>query len=418
VATVTVSPSSSSIAAGQTVQLGTTLRDAGGNTLVGRVVTWASSNTATATVNASGLVTGAAAGSATITATSEGKSGTASITVTVVPVASVSVAPATLNLTVGQTGQLTSTQRDANGNPLTGRSVTWTTNNAAVATVNSTGLVTARGTGSATITATSEGKSGSAGITVTGSGPGTPIDTVFIEDFESGNLSQWEDGVDASKHRVVSDPTFAQSGNRYLEVTYVAGGDGGWITRWFMPGYDSLFVSYYIRFEPAWVSSTKMIALYGSRTDDQWSSMGQAGICPNGTDFFAAMLVTEAGTGDPGSTRFYSYYPAMAREPDGVTCWGRYGNGSETYMPPLEMSRGVWHRVELWVKLNTPGQSNAQEMFWIDGVQRGSWPGLSFRNSNILRLNAVQLPFNRVYSSTVQRLFVDHLVVTTGRPTP
>jgi hypothetical protein len=132
------------------------------------------------------------------------------------------------------------------------------------------------------------------------------------------------------------------------------------------------------------------------------------------------MLVTESGTGDPGSSRFYTYYPAMSREPDGVTCWGRYGDGSEAYTPPLDMSRGSWHRVEFWVKLNTPGQSNAKQTFWIDGVQRGNWQGFSFRSSNILRLNSVQLTFNRGISggSTVQQLFVDHLLVTTGRPSP
>ena len=249
-------------------------------------------------------------------------------------------------------------------------------------------------------------------------GPGTvtPIDTVFLEGFESGDLSRWEDGVDGSKQRVVTDAAFAQEGSHYLEVTYVSGGDGGWLTRWFMPGHDSLFVSYYVRLEPAWVGLTKLVAFYGSRTDDQWSAMGQAGVCPNGTDFFAAMLTTEGG--NPGATRFYTYYPAMAREPDGVTCWGRYGDGSETYTPPLEMTRGTWHRVELWVKLNTPGQNNATQTFWIDGVQRGNWEGFSFRSSNLLRLNSVQLTFNRGISggSTVQRLFVDHLVVTTGRP--
>src|SRR3989454_4423616 len=47
-----------------------------------RSVTWASSNTAVATVNGSGLVSGGAAGPATITATSEGQSGMATVTVT------------------------------------------------------------------------------------------------------------------------------------------------------------------------------------------------------------------------------------------------------------------------------------------------------------------------------------------------
>jgi hypothetical protein len=202
-------------------------------------------------------------------------------------------------------------------------------------------------------------------------------------------------------------------------VTYPGGGDGGWLTRFFMPGYDSLYVSYYIRFPANWQGGTKLIAFYGSRTDNQWSAAGKAGRCPDGTDFFTAMLITEEG-GGPGPTRFYTYYPAMAREPDGVTCWGRYGDGTETYLPPLTLTPGLWHHVEFWVKLNTPGQSNASQTFWLDGVQRGNWSGIRFRSSNVLRLNAVQLTFNRGISGgpTTQSLYVDNLVVMTGRSTP
>src|SRR5256885_10674864 len=82
VATVSVSPATGSIQQGQTVQLTATLKDANGNTLSGRVVTWSSSNTSVATVSGSGLVSGVTIGSATISAMSEGKTGTASITVT------------------------------------------------------------------------------------------------------------------------------------------------------------------------------------------------------------------------------------------------------------------------------------------------------------------------------------------------
>jgi len=245
------------------------------------------------------------------------------------------------------------------------------------------------------------------------------LDTVFAEDFESGTLGSWSDGVDPRRQRVVTDPGFAQSGSRYLEVTYLAGSDGGWLTRFFMPGYDSLYVSYYVRFPATWQGGTKLIALYGSRTDNQWSALGKAGTCPDGTDFFAAIIVTEAG-GNPGPTRLYTYYPDMAREPDGVTCWGRYGDGRETYVPPLILTGGVWHHVELWVKLNTPGESNASQLMWLDGVLRGSWSGFAFRRSNVLRLNAVQLTFNRGLTGgpTTEQLSVDHLGVATGRPRP
>ncbi len=167
VASVAVSPASASVSAGQAVQLAATPRDTNGITLSGRVVTWSTSNAAVATVNGSGLVTGVATGSATITATSEGKSGTATVTVNGVPVASVTVSPATASIMVGQTVQLTATPKDANGNVLTGRVVTWTISNAGVATVNGTGLVTALAAGAAIITAACESANGTAAITST-----------------------------------------------------------------------------------------------------------------------------------------------------------------------------------------------------------------------------------------------------------
>jgi len=100
VATVSVTPASASVLAGQTVQLTAIPLDANGNPLSGRVVTWSSDNATVASVSASGVVTANVVGSATITATSEGQSATSSITVTGVPVASVTVAPATVSVSV------------------------------------------------------------------------------------------------------------------------------------------------------------------------------------------------------------------------------------------------------------------------------------------------------------------------------
>jgi hypothetical protein len=242
-------------------------------------------------------------------------------------------------------------------------------------------------------------------------------DTVFAEDFESGGLAAWQDGVDPNRHHIVTDSLEAQSGRRFLRVTYQGGGDGGWLTHFLLPGYDSIYVSLYVRFPAEWRGGTKLVALYGSRTDDQWSAMGKAGLCPTGSDFFATMLIAEV-SGDPGPTRFYSYYPAMSREPDGVTCWGRYGDGTEQYAPPLTLSRGEWHHLTFWVKLNEPERENALQQFWIDDTLRGTWRGLRFRNSAALRLNSVQLTFNRGIAGgpTAETLDVDHLVITTAPP--
>ncbi len=173
VATVVVSIASTTVVVGATSAASAVLRDGGGNLLTGRVVAWSSSATAVATVNADGQVTGVAVGTATITAVSEGRSGSATVTVAPAPVATVIVNPTSVSLPVGQTTPLLVTLRDAQQNVVVGRPVSWTTSNQAIASVNTSGTVTGVAPGVATITATSEGRSGTATVTVSSIGVAT-----------------------------------------------------------------------------------------------------------------------------------------------------------------------------------------------------------------------------------------------------
>src|SRR5213078_565045 len=93
--------------------------------------------------------------------------GSAVATVDPAAVGSVTVSPAASSVQGGATVQLGDVTKDSAGNLLTGRTVSWMISNAAVATVSASGLVTGVAAGSATITATSEGKSGTSTITVT-----------------------------------------------------------------------------------------------------------------------------------------------------------------------------------------------------------------------------------------------------------
>ena len=86
-------------------------------------------------------------------------------------VATVSVSLSSSTLTVQKTAQATATLRDASGNVLTGRTIVWSSSSPAVASVSSSGLVTAASAGVATIVATSEGKTGSAALTVSAAAP-------------------------------------------------------------------------------------------------------------------------------------------------------------------------------------------------------------------------------------------------------
>ncbi|MEP6780633.1 MAG: Ig-like domain-containing protein [Gemmatimonadaceae bacterium] len=84
----------------------------------------------------------------------------------VVAVATVAVASPVAQLLPGGTAQLSVLLKDANGAALGGRNVTWTVSSSSVLAVSAGGLVTAIASGSATVTASSEGKSGSTSIAV------------------------------------------------------------------------------------------------------------------------------------------------------------------------------------------------------------------------------------------------------------
>lgn len=169
VASVTITPTSDTVSAGKTAVLAVILKDSANREIKGRGVTWTSAAPTIADVTQTGVVTGMLVGTAEITATVEGKQGKATVVVntSASTVATITVTPATLNVSGGSTKQLVATLRDASGNSLTGRTVTWTTSNQDRATVSSTGLVTlAPVDGMVTITATAEGKSASASLTV------------------------------------------------------------------------------------------------------------------------------------------------------------------------------------------------------------------------------------------------------------
>jgi hypothetical protein len=93
---------------------------------------------------------------------------TAHFTITTTPVSvnAVAVTPESVSRAVDDTLTLRATLTDSSGNVLVGRAITWSTSDAAVATVLATGFVRAMAAGTATITATNEGHSGTSVVTV------------------------------------------------------------------------------------------------------------------------------------------------------------------------------------------------------------------------------------------------------------
>jgi uncharacterized protein YjdB len=412
-AAVSVSPATPSVQAGTTIQLSAVVRDGNGNILTGRAVTWVSSNSAVATVSASGLVSGITAGSSTITATSGSASGTAALTVTAappVPVASITVSPATANIAIGQTQQLSATLRDANNNVLTGRIITWSSANNAAATVSASGLVTAQAAGSTTITAASGGVSGTASVTVPTPSSGSPV---FADGFESGSLSGWDES-NSTTQAVINNSTLAHSGNSFMRMTYgINGGDGGWMNKYFAQGFTRLYVRLWVRFSTNFAGGTKLVSLRGAPIGQPQLGVGRAGVCPNGRDSFSANLVTEFTGADAYPTKMYTYWQDMWADSNGQ-CWGRYGPTSATwaspYVAPMPMiSKGTWHLVEFAVKMNSSADAaDGEQKFWIDGVKYGEWTGIRWGDPAYVNLGVLQINGSATITQS-QTLDIDDL---------
>jgi uncharacterized protein YjdB len=194
VARIDLSTGDFTLTVGETRTVGATPRDAAGNALADRPVTWSSSNTSVASVSPTGVVSALGPGTARIDVRSEDVTVSVTVTVTPVPVGRVTVTPGTVSLEVGATRALTATTADAAGNPLSGRTVSWSSSATSVATVNGSGLVTAVGVGTATITATSEGVSGTASVTVTAppAVPGPPVRLEIVSGNEQAGLRNAE----------------------------------------------------------------------------------------------------------------------------------------------------------------------------------------------------------------------------------
>ena len=138
-----------------------------------KTVTWTSSDATVATVDSTGKVTGVAAGPATITAKAGEKTTTVEVTVkaaatsggetTTIAVTEVKITSTVKEVTAGEIITLTAEVSPADA---TNKTVTWTSSNESVATVDSTGKVTGVAAGTATITAKAGEKTNAVDVTV------------------------------------------------------------------------------------------------------------------------------------------------------------------------------------------------------------------------------------------------------------
>ena len=143
-----------------------------------KTVTWASSDEAIATVDSEGKVSAVGIGTATITATCGDVSATCEVTVSPVPAESVTLNKASLELLIGGSETLVATVKP---DDTTYKTITWTSSNEAIATIDSDGKVTAIALGTATITATCGSVSATCEVTVNP----VPAESITLDKIEA-----------------------------------------------------------------------------------------------------------------------------------------------------------------------------------------------------------------------------------------
>ena len=128
-----------------------------------KTVTWSTSDASIATVDNNGVVKAIKVGKVTITAKAGDKTATCEVTVKPVPVSGIVLDKTTIELFEGETTTLKATVSPDNA---TDKTVTWSTSDASIATVDNNGVMKAIKVGKVTITAKAGDKTATCEVTV------------------------------------------------------------------------------------------------------------------------------------------------------------------------------------------------------------------------------------------------------------
>jgi hypothetical protein len=311
--------------------------------------------------------------------------------------------------------------------------VAWSSDDDNVATVSGIGLVSGAAEGTATITASSEGQTGTADITV--SAPlAAGVDEcsspqpawIWCDDFETdrtGAYFEYNDhgGTFVRATNVGLDDSFGM----LAPWTSIGQESGGWLSLafgrtplpYFRPvdagtmDYRDIYWRLFVKYQTGWIGGGgfKLTRAYGL-ANAAW----------------AQSLAAHVWSG-PAHPNVLLIDPASGTDADGnlqTTRWNDFDNFR--WLPPFVASQtpifdsshvGRWYCVEARVRLNDPQQSNGVFQLWIDDqleAQRSdlNWVGY-FADYGINGINIEN--FWNGGAPQIQQRYFDQFVVSTER---
>lgn len=265
-------------------------------------------------------------------------------------------------------------------------------------------------------------------------------DVIFVENFEESSFddmrNRWEDVSGVEIMSFSDDLPPGSGGKRSLLMTHVGGkGNGGHLYRRLQPGYDKLYVRFYVKFDPQCGPIHHFFHTGGYNPPTPWPQ-GGAGERPQGDDRFSTGIEPY---GDAWRWDFYSYWMEQKNCPDGKYWGNDFINDKD-----LKVEKGKWICVELMMKMNDPiSESNGEMALWINGKEwskdgqvishlgpgfpHGKWvwdsfipdpastpfKGFRWRSDEKLKLNYlwVLLYITKAPQGYVSKVWFDHIVV-------
>jgi hypothetical protein len=222
-------------------------------------------------------------------------------------------------------------------------------------------------------------------------------DVLFADDFESGDMRKW----DNVRRQVKLDGDRPNGGRWSVQMEMNRGKNtGGDAIKWFMPGADTVYARFYVRFSPDYRYNHHFVWLSANQSTNKWSSFGKAGRKPDGTYYSTGMEPWFAWGKNPppGEVNLYTYYLDMLPDPKMDRYWGNgffppgpgkgVAAGPKRVIPPLDQ----WHCWEFMIQANTaPDKADGKQAMWVDGKLAGEFTGIRWRTDMDLKVNALWL---------------------------
>ena len=222
-------------------------------------------------------------------------------------------------------------------------------------------------------------------------------EVLFADNFESGDMKKWDE-----KRRPVMTTNNPHSGRWCVEMPMERGKNhGGDATKWFMPGADTVYARFYVKFSADYQYNHHFVTLLANQRTNKWSAFGKAGRKPTGTYYSAGMEPWFAWGKNPppGELNLYTYYLDM--EPDQRRRDKYWGNG---FFPPgpgkgkpagprrVIPKLNDWQCWEFMIQANSaPDKADGKQAMWLDGKLIAEFREIRWRSDMDLKVNCLWL---------------------------